>query len=49
MADVFFVAGPILVVCALPLRESDGRAVGGTVEEASVDGEALCSRSEPGV
>jgi hypothetical protein len=35
--------------CALPFRDSDGRTVGGTVDEASVDGETLWSRHEPGV
>jgi hypothetical protein len=30
-----------LGICVLPLRERGGRAVGGTVEEASVDGDVL--------
>ena len=49
MEEGFFVVEPAGVGCALPLRDNDGRTVGGTVEEASVEGEALWSRNEPGV
>lgn len=38
-----------LVACALPFRESEGREVAGIVEEASVDGEVLCSSRDLGV
>ena len=41
MEEGFLVDGLVLLVGMLLFRESGGRTEGGTVEEASVDGEVL--------